>query len=204
MHYSIDDLLYGLIQHYATFNPNEENENHRLYLTEQNYTKHIKEIKDFCGVTAQTLKNHLNKLIKDGVLEKFILVIDGIEYPSYGIIINKNIPYKIIDNDWLFYLVSTRSHNAIKIYFILLDWFEYKNNYEFSQKEIAAELGYSEHSETGIKMVGCVLRSLKREGIINYDEFFEIKIDRNGKPFPSPKLKLIYVARNERDCKKAK
>lgn len=193
--YNIDVLLYSLIQRYATFNPNEENENHRLYLTEQDYTKHIKEIKRFCDIAdTRTLNNHLNKLIEDGILEKFILIIDGAEYPSYGIIVNKDIPYQTIDNDWLFYLISTRSRIAIKIYFILLDWFEDKNNYEFSQKKIAAELGYREYSDDVIKMVGNVLRSLKREGIINYDELIT----------PHFKLKLTYVARSEHDCQKNK
>ena len=121
MNYNVDDILYGLLQYFATYNPKEMNLNHALYITKQNYTKNKKVFKDLCGISAKALSGHLNYLIKAGLIEEFTLKINNIEYPSYGIVNNKNYPYKIIDSDFLFYLCATKKIWRIKNLFYFIE-----------------------------------------------------------------------------------
>lgn len=200
MNYSTDDLLYGLIQHLATHNENEPNVNHRLYLTKTNYTKNRKLLQNMCGVTTQTLLNHLNKLIEKGLIEEFDLVVDDKCYPAYGIVVNELNNYKIIDNDWLFYLLSTRTHNAIRVYFYLLDKYEWKlrdeENFVFTNKDILKAIGYSASTRSASQMVTNILHSFRREGVIDYEEFYEETFVGNDS-VPVPKMRLTKVARSE-------
>ena len=189
MSYSIDDILYGLLQYYATYNPNETNPNHALYITKQNYAIHRKEIQECCGVTPKTLLNHLNKLINEHIIEEF--TING--YPSYGIVNNRDCPYKIIDGNLLYYLCRTRNKAVLKVYLTLLNWYEFKDGYEFTKREINDILGYAKtSSQDGVSYI---LISLKRDCLIDYTGFCDIRTDGLGQSIPIPKMRLNHVAR---------
>ena len=191
MSYSIDDILYGLLQYYATYNPNETNPNHALYITKQNYAIHRKEIQECCGVSTRTLLNHLNKLINEHLIEEF--TING--YPSYGIVNNRDCPYKIIDGSLLHYLCSTRNPGALKVYFTLLNWYEFKEDYEFTKKDIIEILGYKVANDSAYELVSYLLISLKRECLIDYSEYYDTRQDALGNIVPVPKMRLNHVVR---------
>ena len=196
LHYSIDGLLYGVIQCYATFNQKEENENHKLYLTKQNYGIHRKEIQDYCGLSSQSLNLHLKKLVKENVLEEFDLIgDDGKTYPSYGIVVNKDCPYKLIDKNWLMYLCLTKKSILLKVYFILLNWYEYKEGYEFTKEAICKMLGYAHPTAVSYTAVDSALCALGNEGIIEYSKYYETMSDEGGKSVPVPKMRLNHVVR---------
>ena len=195
MNYNVDDILYGLLQYFATYNPKETNPNHALYITKQNYTKNKKVFKDLCGISAKALNGHLNYLIKAGLIEEFILKVNNIEYPSYGIVNNKNYPYKIIDSDFLFYLCATKKPDVLKIYFTLLNWYEFKHDYEFTKKEIIEILGYKNPTAAAYEMVDCILVSLGNEGIIDYTKYYDTYVDNQNNVVPTPKMRLTNVVK---------
>lgn len=203
--YNNNDLLYGLIQYLATYNQKEENINHRLYLTKVNLTKNKKLIMNICGFNnAKTYSRHLQKLIDNNLLEEFTLELDGHSYPSYGIVVNYEANYKVIDREWLYYLIGTRSNQALKVYFFLLDRYEWKlkeeDYYDFTIKEIMLFMGYSGSRNPAVeKLINNILDSFQREGIINFEEFYDEYISDEGNTIPVPKKKLLFVARSEEE-----
>ena len=203
--YNNNDLLYGLIQYLATYNPKEEDINHRLYLTKVNLTKNKKLIMSLCGFNnAKTYGRHLQRLIDNNLLEEFTLELDGHSYPSYGVVVNYNANYKVIDRDWLYYLIGTRSNQALKVYFFLLDRYEWKlkedDYYVFTNKEIKTFLGYagSSNQNVGI-LINNILDSFQREGIIKIEEFYDECISDEGNVTPTPRKRILFVARSEEE-----
>ena len=198
MNYGIDDLLFGSMYYLATFHPIAK----KLYLTKKNYTKNRKmfyNLED--NGNAKTLKRHLDKLIEKGLVVEEDLVINGEKYPSYVFPYNYDKKYQLIEKDMLWYIISTRNRQAVKIYTQLLNWYLWKKENDeffiFTNKDIMKILGYSADNKMASSMVSNILESLSREGVIRYENYFEDCISTNGIIVPTPKKKLIFVAKSK-------
>jgi hypothetical protein len=152
-------------------------------------------------VYAKTLKRHLDKLIEKGLVVEEELVINGEKYPSYVFPYNYDKKYQLIEKDMLWYIISTRNRQAVKIYTQLLNWYLWKKESDeffiFTNKDIMKILGYSTDNKMASSMVSNILESLSREGVIRYENYFEDCIANNGVIVPTPKKKLIFVAKSK-------
>lgn len=198
MNYGIDDLLFGSMYYLATFHPGVN----KLYLTKKNYAKNRKNFYNLeDGGNAKTLKRHLDKLIEKGLVAEEDIKVNGENYPSYVFPYNYDKKYQLIDAEMLWYIVSTRNRQSVKIYIQLLNWYLWKSKEEecfiFTNKDIMKALGYSTDNKIASSVVSNVLESLAREGVIKYEEYYENCVDENGKTIPSPRKKLFFVARSK-------
>lgn len=194
MNYSTDDLLYGAMYHLATYHPKKE----KLYLSRNKFNINKKYFYTFIKGKSQAknLKNHLTKLIERGlVVEEEI----GYTFPQ-----DYYDNYQIIDWNMLYYVVDTRSPNAVRIYVYLLNKYLWKKEqeeyYSFTNREIMDALGYkTEHINGRISgMITNILESLAREGIIKWVEYYESTIDN----IPTPRKKLTFVAERKEQLRK--
>lgn len=203
MNYSSDDLLFGALQYLATYHP----EMNLLYLTKKNITKNKKELYNLCGLNAQSLKRHLEKLEQKGLIKTKMIYMGAnkTEYECYIFPYDKDGKYQIVNNEMLWYIVSTRNQQAVRIYTMLLDWYDWKSHenedFIFTNKDILKKLGYSTDNKLASSMVSNILESFKREGVIDYEEFYEVRIDNYGKEIPTPKKRLVFVAKSKSELK---
>lgn len=203
MNYSTDDLLYGVLYYLSTFHPKEKT----LYLTKKNLTKNKKIICDICDITVQTMNRHINKLIENNLLKEENIVIgeDKTEYLCYTFPYNYKGKYQLIENEMLWYIVSTRNKQAVRVYIYLLNKYKWKKeineNYIFTNKDIMKAIGYSTNSNNALanKMITNVLESFSREGVIKFETFYEETITDNGVSVPTPKKRLLFVASSKND-----
>jgi hypothetical protein len=205
MNYSVDDILFGAMYYLATYHPEEK----RLYLTKKNFTKNKETIKAVCGeISTQKLNRHLNKLIADNLVQEKDIKSGAETYPSYIFPYDYEEKYQLVENEMLWYIVSTRHAQAVKLYIYLLNKYNWKletnENYIFTNRELIGALGYSTNSANNLanSMVGNVLESFAREGIIEYETFYEEMITNGGKAVPSPKKRLKFVASSKQDLRK--
>lgn len=201
MDYDSDDLLYGALQYLATYHP----ELHMLYLTKKKYTKSKQELMAICGLDSRGIKRHLDRLIEKGLIkEKKIYIGENkVEYECFIFPYDTKERYQIINNEMLWYVVSTRNKQAVRIYIYLLNKYNWKENYEFSNKELVEALGYSPKGNNALasSMVSNILESFKREGVIDYNEYYEQRVDTCGRQVPMPKKALVFVASNKNQLK---
>lgn len=203
MNYSSDDLLYGALQYLATYHPELE----MLYLTKKNITKSKKELYNLCGLNAKSLKRHLDKLEEKGLIKTKTIYIgnDKTEYECYTFPYKYDGKYQIVNNEMLWYIVSTRNQQAVRVYTMLLDWYIWKHDdgeeFIFTNKDILKKLGYSTDNKLASSVVSNILESFKREGVINYEEYYELRIDNSGREIPTPKKRLVFVAKSKSELK---
>lgn len=200
MNYGVDDLLFGSMFYLATYHPGVK----KLYLTKKNYEKNRKNFYNLeDGGNAKTLKRHLTKLIDKGLVAEEDININGEKYPSYTFPYDYNKKYQLIEAEMLWYIVSTRNRQAVKIYIQLLNWYLWKQETQeqfiFTNKDILKVLGYSGDNKLASSMVSNVLESLAREGVIKYEEYYESHITNNGTTVPTPKKRLIFVAKSKKE-----
>lgn len=206
MNYSIDDMLFGVMYHLATFHPTER----VFYITKKNFTKNKDLIKKVCGTEAgsmstQTLNNHLKKLKETNLIQERKIKSGNTEYDSYTFSYEYKQKYQIIESEMLWYIVSTRSQQAIKIYIYLLNKYNWKketnDNYIFTQEELLGALGYSTNSsnQKANSIVKNILESFAREGVIKYEDFYETIILNTGKVVHSPRKRLTFVASSKKE-----
>lgn len=200
MNYGVDDLLFGSMYYLATYHPVAK----KLYLTKKNYTKNKKNFYNLeDGGNAKKLKRHLDKLIEKGLVAEEDIKINGENCPSYVFPYNYNERYQLIDLEMLWYVVSTRNRQAVKVYIQLLNWYLWKDNkdeyFVFTNKDIMKVLGYSVDNKLASSAVSNILESFAREGVIKYEDYYEIRIDDNGKQIPTPKKRLIFVAKSKNE-----
>ena len=94
----------------------------------------------------------------------------------------------------LYYLISTRTTDCIKIYLYLKNKYDWKKKtneyYSFTNGEILSAIGYSNNYD-GIASarIQCILESLMREGVIKWVSYTEMV---NG--YTAPKKRLLFVA----------
>ena len=194
MKYDVNDIFYTLLYCLATYNPKDQ----KLYLTKTNFTANKKLICDSCDFSGSTMmKRHLNKLIENNLITE--------DETNYYFPQNPDEKYHIIDKDMLYYLATTRSLNSIRVYMILLDCYLWKQkentDFTFTNTFLLEKLGYSTSNKNASKMISNILESFSREGIICFEEAYEIKINPNGKETPTPKKYLKFVAINKQQLK---
>ena len=192
--YDSNDILYSLMYSLATYNPKAK----QIYITKQAVTANKKLIYEACGFTnSAMMKRHLEKLIN-----KELITQD--EY-NYYFPQNKNEKYRIIEKEMLFYLATTRPLNAIRIYMILLDCYLWKQkedcNFVFTNTYLLERLGYSTTNKNASAMVSNILESFSREGIIEFEEKYDLVISPTGKEVPSPRKYLMFVATTKKEIK---
>lgn len=203
MNYSTDDLLYGAMAYLATYHPEEK----KLYLTKKNYAKNRKNFYNLFDCDAKKLKRHLDKLIADGLIGEEEIKSGKEKYPSYTFPYDYDSNYQIVENEMLWYIVSTRNQQAVKVYTQMLNWYLWKQKEDeefiFTNKDIMKALGYSTNTPNALasSMVSNILESFKREGVIDYETYYEEKITDEGNSVPTPKKRLIFVARSKSELK---
>ena len=204
MNYSVDDILFGAMYYLATFHPTKR----VFYLTKKKFTQNKNIIKKACDVSTQTLNNHLKKLLEHGLIQEQEIKSGGVAYPSYTFSYKYKEKYQLIDNEMLWYIVTTRSQQAIKLYIYLLDKYNWKKsngeNYIFTNTELLKAIGYSTNSsnQKASSVVNNILESYLREGVIKYETFYEEIILPNGKTVPSPRKRLTFVAVSKQELPK--
>ena len=192
--YDSNDILYSLLYSLATYNPKEE----RLYLTKTAVTANKKMIYEACGFSnSAMMKRHLEKLMTKQLISQ--------DEKNYYFPQNKDEKYRIIEKEMLFYLATTRPLNAIRIYMILLDCYLWKQKenteFNFTNTFLLEKLNYSIDNKNSSKMVSNILESFSREGIINFEEGYDVVITKTGKEVPTPKKYLKFVATSKNDLK---
>jgi hypothetical protein len=206
MNYSVDDILFGAMYYLATYHPHEQ----KLYLTKKNFAKNKTISKAVCGeISTQKLNRHLAKLIEDGLIQEKNMKSGGETYPSYIFPYEYKEKYQLVESEMLWYIVSTRNAQAVKLYIYLLNKFNWKKQeendyYIFTNRELIGALGYSTNSANNLAntMVNNVLESFSREGVIKFESFYEEMITTNGKTVPTPKKRLLFVASSKNDLEK--
>lgn len=202
MNYSIDDLLYGAMQYLATLHPVGK----KLYLTKQNLMKNKKNIYTMCNLDSRKLKAHIQKLMEKRLIKEEEIECGGKNIPAYTFPYDYNGGYQLVDYEMLWYVVSTRNKSAIQVYVYLLNKYlwkaQTKEEYIFTNKELQVAVGYSENTKLANSIMTNILESLSREGIIKFQEYYEEKVAEDGLTTPTPKKRLIFVARKKEDLQK--
>lgn len=113
---SCDDLVYGFMRSISTTRPatKEEQEEkpgvkHTEYLMQKKFQEEKKVIQTICGCTPKTIANRVAKLIECGLIEEGELVVGEHTYPCYYFPYDYNGIYKVISQEMVSYLVSTRN-----------------------------------------------------------------------------------------------
>ena len=201
MEYNTDDLLFGAMQYLATYHPKLC----KLYLTKKALIKRKKEIYNLCGLNAQSFNRHLVKLIEKGLVKEEEIMIGKDVYASYVFPYNYDENYQLVDNEMLWYVVSTRNNQAVRVYVYLLNCYYWKiregDNYIFTNKDILKVLGYSTDNKLASSIISNILESFSREGVIKYAEFYEEYTLNNGNTIPLPRKKLLFVASKKSELK---
>lgn len=200
MNRTSDDLIYGLMLCFATYNPNDK----ELYLSKKNFTKNRRIFYELCDLSkfsnqyARKLKYRVDNMLDTGLIAED----DNNYYFPYDV----NGKYRIVDKDMLRYIIDTRSRFAVKVYIILADWFSWKSlmkeKYYFSRSELAESLGYSKNNSEFRTTIDHVLESLNREGIIQYIPVNVKRITDTGREIIVPLLRLDFVARHKSELRK--
>jgi hypothetical protein len=190
MNYETNDLLYGLLYYYATYDGD------KLYLSKRNYAQLRPTIYATCDFSGRAqLKRHLDKLIEKGLIAE--------EGNNYIFPQNPEDKYKLIDKFMIQKLTTFRQKQMLRIYTILLDWFLWKKQnhelYIFRNYEIAERLGYSRDNKAVSAMITETLKLFQEEGIISYDEYYAIHYTEDGKEIPVPTKTLYFVAESFAD-----
>lgn len=200
MNFDTNDLLFGFMQYLATYHPKEK----KLYLTKVKFQENKKVITSICGYKSRnTLLNNIKKLMDKGLVQEEEIDVGGIPYTSYVFPYDYDTAYQIINNELLWYIISTRNIQSIKVYAYLLNKYNWKNQegkeYQFSIQEIKEKLGYAASTTTADSLIANILESFAREGIISYVDTFEQRILPNGTVVPMPKKILKFVAINKNE-----
>lgn len=117
LHYHIPDLIYGYIQHKATYNPQKG----ILYITADNLRKHKKTLEILCDCSRRTIDRQIQILITEKFIEE---TTDGKQ--CIYVIPPVGDKWQLIDWNMLEYLLNTRNNNCIKIYAYLLNKYLWK------------------------------------------------------------------------------
>lgn len=190
MNLTIDDMVYGYIQHMATFAP----ELKKLYVLVDTVSMEKKDIARIIGRTPRTVTNRISKLLENGLLVEEQITLNGVNRLCYVIPQETKGKYQIIYDEMLYYLISTRTTDCIKIYLYLKNKYDWKQKtneyYSFTIVEILQALGYSSnYNGNASARIQYILDSLMREGVIKWASYTEMI---NG--YTAPKKRLLFVA----------
>lgn len=201
MNLTIDDMVYGYIQHMATFAP----ELKVLYVPVAKVSMEKKEIAKVINKTPRTVSNRINKLLDADLLKQEQLNLNGKDTLCYIIPQETKGRYQIIFDEMLYYLICTRNVNCIKIYLYLKNKYDWKKKtdecYSFTNAELLTAIGYSGNYNGNISTyIQYILDSFMREGVIKWAEYYET----NSYGKPTPKKRLLFVATGIKDLKPIK
>lgn len=190
MNLTIDDMVYGYIQHMATFAP----ELKKLYVLVDNVSMEKKDIARIIGRTPRTVTNRISKLLENGLLVEEQITLNGVNRLCYVIPQETKGKYQIIYDEMLYYLISTRTTDCIKIYLYLKNKYDWKQKtneyYSFTIGEILQAIGYSSnYNGNASARIQYILDSLMREGVIKWVSYTEMI---GG--YTAPKKRLLFVA----------
>ena len=190
MNLTIDDMVYGYIQHMATFAP----ELKKLYVLVDTVSMEKKDIARIIGRTPRTVTNRIKKLLDNGLLVEEQITLNGTNRLCYVIPQETKGKYQIIYDEMLYYLICTRTTDCIKIYLYLKNKYDWKKKtneyYSFTNAEILSALGYSDnYNGNASARIQCILDSFMREGVIKWASYTEM-IGSNT----APKKRLLFVA----------
>lgn len=194
IHYDSNDILYAIMYALATYNPKDS----KLYLSKKKLTANKKSIYNICGFTdARMMKRHLTKLISKGLVSE--------DETNYYFPQNEKEKYQIIEREMLLYLANTRNNQAVRVYISLLDWYLWKKSKDtefiFTNRDILERLGYSKDNKIASGAITDILESFAREGVIQYEHFYDIEILPTGKEVPVPRMRLMFVARDKKELR---
>jgi hypothetical protein len=202
MNYKTDDLLYGFLRSLTTVKPIYEDgtTTYREYLTKKEFAKSKKIIAGICGYSTRTLDRHINDLFEKGLLD------EGVEgendTPVFWFPLNTT-HFKKIDKEMLRYLIYTRNAQAIKVYLYIRNKYEWKHDYTFTIKEIQKELGYAATTDSAREMIGMILDSFCREGIMRLEKIVDYDYKDDGTPIAIPRMKIEFIATKINELPKA-
>ena len=201
MNYKTDDLLYTFMRTLSTARPEEGKVNKegkpifKEYLPKKDFLKHKGEIAGICGCSTKTIDRHIEKLFENDLLEEGVEIVkDGdkeYQYKCYWFPYDENGKYKILDKDFIRYLIDTRNAQCIRVYLYLLNKYQYKKNYTFTYKEILIALGYS--PDTSTTSISNIIDSFCREGILEVEDKYDY-IEKHGEIHKIPVKELQFVA----------
>ena len=196
MAHQTDDLLLGWML--AIASAKTENNKTFAYLTINNFNKEKKQIMDILGISAKTLKRHLDDLKARGLVAEEERQVNEMKSEMVYVFPVKSKKFNFINRELLYYLITTRNRCSVKIYLFLLNWYVGKKRedsyYIFTNKDIIRALGYSESSKTASSMITNIIDDLNKRGIIYTADYFELFTTPEGKEIPLPKQKLLFVA----------
>lgn len=208
MQFKTNDLLYAFMRYLSTARPLYEKGKptgqYKEYLPVKEFVKNKKLIAGICGCSTRTIERHINQLFEAKLLDEVVYVdqsegkngeVREHEYSCYLFPYDENGTYKIVDRDFIKYLVDTRNAHCIRIYLYLLNKYEWKSDYSFSLVELQKAIGYSENTKAATDTVKNIIESMAREGIIRYEEEYDY-IEKNGEIHKVPRKILKFVARS--------
>lgn len=192
MNFTIDDIVFGYIQHLATFAP----ELNTLYVPVNKVAASKADMAWMINKTTRTVSNKIKKLIENGLIQEQHMKLNGKDELVYIIPQQTCGKYEIIQDEMVWYILQTRTQNALKVYLYLLNKYKWKlkekdEMYSFTADEILAALGYAS-SSTGAKSsaITALLESFRREGLINYIDYIDNTYCAKG----ANRKRLTFVA----------
>lgn len=156
-----NDILYGFMQAAATYKPEEVERNKQLYYSKADFNTDMKVIKTILRVKDK--KNVMTKV--KGLIEKGYIAEDAM---NYYFPYNPENPYILVDKELLFYICTALSEFSLKVYVYLLNKQGFKNNYQFTVRELKEAFGYSSTTKTIDATLNACLHALQEIGIIKY------------------------------------
>ncbi len=194
MHSRCDTQLYALLRCFSTAKPSSNpNQLYEEYLPKSTYTKNKKLFSDIRGVSPQTIKNRLDKLIKSGLVTEGTYLLNNTPTPCYYFPYNYNGLYKLINKDLLRYLAITTNPFTLRVYLYLLNKSGMKEDYEFSLSEIAVGLGYSSTTKEVNTAIKEILIFLQQNKLISYSSTYTTVYNENGTTYPKPTFILHWA-----------
>ena len=73
--------------------------------------------------------------------------------------------------------------------------------YVFTNADLLKDIGYSADNKVASSVITNILESFQREGLIQYEEFYEEIITNKGISVPSPRKRLKFVAKVKTDMR---
>lgn len=212
----IDDILYGMMSSMATARPRYDSDGKvhwDIYLTEQKYNENREIFYDIDAINTKkqksaALRNHLQKLISQGLISKGTVDINGKSCKCFYFPFDVNGAYYIIDKYLLQYISDTKKTMAVWIFIYLADRMKYINEtkgtsrdyadlWSFSATQIVKKIGYSEKG-TGqgrpIQKITGLLIDMRKCHLIDYSDYDEKIPGKNGGYTIVKKKRLLNVA----------
>ena len=169
LNHGVDSLIYSYMVNIASARPIEGGTGRELYLKFKKFNTHRATIRKLCDISVDTLRRRVDRLIEQGY------IIKNKEEEIFLFPPNRTQPYILINNETLFFLVSTSNSFIIKLYVYLgykWNWkkFHHESTYEFTLGELMDMLGYAGRNAMAEKREGMGLAALKQEGFINFEK----------------------------------